>query len=398
MIVAFKNSLSGVLMIKMKFDDLLVSVVVSIIIFFNTISTTMLNKGFLHVGVSSLLVVVALLLIRFVNKISIPYHYLILSAMLLLVAAMVYFKTDKLNFLVYSLFMVLLVDADRKVILKSYVFVAGTIVLTVFLLSLLKVIPNLQYSRGAIIRNSFGFIYPTDFASHCFYLYVAISYLIKNRYIMLRTLSGVLLALFIIRFCDARMNALSVLIATLLFLFFYLTKEKNLKIYNLLPYSAIFFSTGMIYLTYHFTWSSPLYVQINQFITGRLSLGKNAFNLYPLNWFGTRGVQFIGSGGSTESVLNYTYVDSSYVQMLFTYGIAPVVLLIFNYVIVSKYELKKGNYLFIAILSLIVVNCMIEAFWFVPSYNIFMFTLFATEMVRKNSDNSISYSKETDVV
>lgn len=398
MIVAFKNSLSGVLMIKMKFDDLLVSVVVSIIIFFNTISTTMLNKGFLHVGVSSLLVVVALLLIRFVNKISIPYHYLILSAMLLLVAAMVYFKTDKLNFLVYSLFMVLLVDADRKVILKSYVFVAGTIVLTVFLLSLLKVIPNLQYSRGAIIRNSFGFIYPTDFASHCFYLYVAISYLIKNRYIMLRTLSGVLLSLFIIRFCDARMNALSVLIATLLFLFFYLTKEKNLKIYNLLPYSAIFFSTGMIYLTYHFTWSSPLYVQINQFITGRLSLGKNAFNLYPLNWFGTRGVQFIGSGGSTESVLNYTYVDSSYVQMLFTYGIAPVVLLIFNYVIVSKYELKKGNYLFIAILSLIVVNCMIEAFWFVPSYNIFMFTLFATEMVRKNSDNSISYSKETDVV
>lgn len=382
----------------MKFDDLLVSVVVSIIIFFNTISTTMLNKGFLHVGVSSLLVVVALLLIRFVNKISIPYHYLILSAMLLLVAAMVYFKTDKLNFLVYSLFMVLLVDADRKVILKSYVFVAGTIVLTVFLLSLLKVIPNLQYSRGAIIRNSFGFIYPTDFASHCFYLYVAISYLIKNRYIMLRTLSGVLLALFIIRFCDARMNALSVLIATLLFLFFYLTKEKKLKIYNLLPYSAIFFSTGMIYLTYHFTWSSPLYVQINQFITGRLSLGKNAFNLYPLNWFGTRGVQFIGSGGSTESVLNYTYVDSSYVQMLFTYGIAPVVLLIFNYVIVSKYELKKGNYLFIAILSLIVVNCMIEAFWFVPSYNIFMFTLFATEMVRKNSDNSISYSKETDVV
>lgn len=61
----FKNSLSGNLMIKMKFDDLLVGFVVSIVIFFNTISTTMLNKGFLHVGASSLLVVVALLLLRF---------------------------------------------------------------------------------------------------------------------------------------------------------------------------------------------------------------------------------------------------------------------------------------------------------------------------------------------
>ena len=30
----------------MKFDDLLVGFVVSIVIFFNTISTTMLNKGF----------------------------------------------------------------------------------------------------------------------------------------------------------------------------------------------------------------------------------------------------------------------------------------------------------------------------------------------------------------
>ena len=381
-------------MIKMKFDDLLVGFVVSIVIFFNTISTTMLNKGFLHVGASSLLVVVALLLLRFFNKISIPYRYLILSAMLLMVAVMVYFKTDKLNFLVYSLLMVLLVNADRKVILKTYVFVAGTIVLTVFLLSLLKVVPNLQYSRGAVIRNSFGFIYPTDFASHCFYLYVAISYLLKDRYIGLRSLSGVLLALFIMKFCDARMNAISLLVAVLLFLFFYITKEKKLKLYHLLPYSVILFSTGMIYLTYHFSWSSPLYVQINQFITGRLALGKNAFNLYPLNWFGTRGVQFIGSGGSTESVLNYNYVDSSYVQMLFTYGIVPVALLVGIYVIVSKYEFKKGRYLFVAILSLIAINCMIEAFWFVPTYNIFMFTLFATEVVKKKPVNSLSYSEE----
>ena len=55
-----------------------------------------------------------------------------------------------------------------KVILKTYVGVAGTIVLAVFLLSLLKVVPNLQYSRGAVIRNSFGFIYPTDFRSPLF--------------------------------------------------------------------------------------------------------------------------------------------------------------------------------------------------------------------------------------
>ena len=124
--------------------------------------------------------------------------------------------------------MILLVNADRKVILKTYVGVAGTIVLAVFLLSLLKVVPNLQYSRGAVIRNSFGFIYPTDFAAHCFYLYVAISYLLKDRYIGLRSLSGVLLALFIIKFCDARMNAISLLVRCLaLSLLLFHKREKS---------------------------------------------------------------------------------------------------------------------------------------------------------------------------
>ena len=87
---------------------------------------------------------------------------------------------------------------------------------------------------------------------------------------------------------------------------------------------------------------------------------------------------FIGSGGKTEAVIGYNYVDSSYVQMLFTYGIVPVVLLIIIYIISAKEQYRKGQYLYVAILSIIALNCMIEAFWFVPSFNIFIFMLFST--------------------
>ena len=373
----------------MKFDDLLVSVVVAIVIFFNTLSTTMLNKGIFHVNASTLLLVVLLLALRFWNKINVSYMYLLFSLALLSIGVLVYVKTGRLNFLVYSLLMSLLISADRKVVLRTYIFVGGSILVSVFFLSLLKVIPNLQYSRGGVIRNSFGFIYPTDFASHCFYLFIAISYLLKNRYIWLRTFVGLFLAVFLIKFCDARMNAYSLLVATLIFTFFYLTKEKRIGLYALMPYSAALFSSLILYLTYHFSWTSPFYVKINQLITGRLALGKNAFNLYELNWFGTKGVQFIGSGGSTESVLSYNYVDSSYVQMLFTYGIIPVLTLIFIYILVSRDEYKRGRYLYVAILSLITVNCMIEAFWFVPSYNIFMFILFTRNTVDVNSTETV---------
>ncbi len=382
-------------MIKIKFENLLVSIVVSVVVFFNTISTTMLDRTFFQVKVNFLFLIVLLLGLRFLYKMRVSYKYLILSILLLLSGVLVYFQTNRLNFLVYSMLLVLLVNVDMKVVLRNYVVVAGILVVGVFLLSLVGMVPNLQYNRAGVIRNSFGFIYPTDFASHCFYLFLAISYLLKDKFIWTRSLFGVLLSAFIIKYCDARLNALSILLATVIFIYFYYSNGKKLKIFALLPYSAVVFASTVTYLSYKFSWSNPFLVSINKLITGRLALGRNAFDTFGVHLFGTRNVQFIGSGGKTESVIGYNYVDSSYVQMLFTYGIVPVVLLIIIYVVASRKQYKDGQYLFVAILSLIAFNCMIEAFWFVPTYNIFMFLLFTTNTFSKKESNDIVAINET---
>ena len=382
-------------MIKIKFENLLVSIVVSVVVFFNTISTTMLDRTFFQVKVNFLFLVVLLLGLRFLYKMRVSYKYLILSILLLLSGVLVYFQTNRLNFLVYSMLLVLLVNVDMKVVLRNYVVVAGILVVGVFLLSLVGMVPNLQYNRAGVIRNSFGFIYPTDFASHCFYLFLAISYLLKDKFIWTRSLFGVLLSAFIIKYCDARLNALSILLATVIFIYFYYSKEKKLKIFALFPYSAVIFASIVTYLSYKFSWSNPFLVSVNKLITGRLALGRNAFDTFGVHLFGTRNVQFIGSGGKTESVIGYNYVDSSYVQMLFTYGIVPVVLLIIIYVVASRKQYKDGQYLLVAILSLIAFNCMIEAFWFVPTYNIFMFLLFTTNTFSKKESNDIIAINET---
>ena len=378
-------------MIKIKFENLLVSIVVSVVVFFNTISTTMLDRTFFQVKVNFLFLVVLLLGLRFLYKMRVSYKYLILSILLLLSGVLVYFQTNRLNFLVYSMLLVLLVNVDMKVVLRNYVVVAGILVVGVFLLSLAGIVPNLQYNRAGVIRNSFGFIYPTDFASHCFYLFLAISYLLKDKFIWTRSLFGVLLSAFIIKYCDARLNALSILLATVIFIYFYYSNGKKIKIFALLPYSAVVFASVVTYFSYKFSWSNPFLVSINKLITGRLALGRNAFDTFGVHLFGTRNVQFIGSGGKTESVIGYNYVDSSYVQMLFTYGIVPVVLLLIIYVVASRKQYKDGQYLFVAILSLIAFNCMIEAFWFVPTYNIFMFLLFTTNTFsEKESNDSVT--------
>ena len=110
----------------------------------------------------------------------------------------------------------------------------------------------------------------------------------------------------------------------------------------------------------------------------RLHLGHEALKKYPVQQFGTRGVSFVGYGGKTETVLNYDYVDSSYVQMLFNYGMIPVILLVCLSMVQSWSLYRRKNYLLLICLTLVAANCMFEAFWVRPSYNIFIFLLFAT--------------------
>ena len=369
-------------MLKIKFENLLVILVLSVIVGYDVIMTSVLNKTLPQLPTILLIGVALVLSLRFlfIKNFSIS---LIVSGILLIVTSLcVFLQTGATNFLLYSLLILLLYDVDVDVILKTYVFIAGSIVIGIFLLSIIGLLPNLQFaqvrSSGLVIRNSFGFIYPTDFASHCFYLFIAWGYLLREKYIWLRVAVGVALSAFIIKFCDARLNSMSILIAVIIFLVMYYTKEKKFKVYYILPYSAAIFSSLMFYLSSHFSFSSPFFVKLNDFFSMRLFLGKNALDTYKLHLFGTNNVKFIGYGGTTESVLSYNYVDSSYIQMLFYYGIVPVVLLVLVYVLSSRRFYKEGKMLFLSLLSLITINCMIEAFWIRPGYNIFMFTLFAS--------------------
>lgn len=369
-------------MLKIKFENLLVILVLSVIVGYDVIMTSVLNKTLPQLPTILLIGVALVLSLRFLFIKNFSISFIVSGILLIVTSLCVFLQTGATNFLLYSLLILLLYDVDVDVILKTYVFIAGSIVIGIFLLSIIGLLPNLQFaqvrSSGLVIRNSFGFIYPTDFASHCFYLFIAWGYLLREKYIWLRVAVGVALSAFIIKFCDARLNSMSVLVAVIIFLVMYYTNEKKFKVYYILPYSAAIFSSLMFYLSSHFSFSSPFFVKLNDFFSMRLFLGKNALDTYKLHLFGTNNVKFIGYGGTTESVLSYNYVDSSYIQMLFYYGIVPVVLLVLVYVLSSRRFYKEGKMLFLSLLSLITINCMIEAFWIRPGYNIFMFTLFAS--------------------
>ena len=83
-------------------------------------------------------------------------------------------------------------------------------------------------------------------------------------------------------------------------------------------------------------------------------------------------------GGRTESVFELRLCRLFLRSDALTYGMIPVLLLVVLYIVRSWSLYRKRIILLLTALSLIAVNCMFEAFWVRPSYNIFMFTLFAT--------------------
>ena len=221
-------------MLKIKFENLLVILVLSLIVGYDVIMTSVLNKTLPQLPTILLIGVVLVLSLRFLFIKNFSILFIVSGILLIVTSLCVFLQTGATNFLLYSLLILLLYDVDVDVILKTYVFVAGSIVIGIFLLSLIGLLPNLQFaqvrSSGLVIRNSFGFIYPTDFASHCFYLFIAWGYLLREKYIWLRVAVGVALSAFIIKFCDARLNSLSILIAVIIFLVMYYTKEKKFKV------------------------------------------------------------------------------------------------------------------------------------------------------------------------
>ena len=65
---------------------------------------------------------------------------------------------------------VLASNLNLKTIFRYYFIVSSVFLVIVVLASLTGIIQNLVFLLGNIRRQSLGFIYPTDFASHLFYL------------------------------------------------------------------------------------------------------------------------------------------------------------------------------------------------------------------------------------
>jgi len=236
------------------------------------------------------------------------------------------------------LVMLLAYDMDVHKMLKVYSTGTFFVLLFSFIMSSIGLFPNKIDSVG---RYYLGFRYPT-FAANLFFsavvayiafrgkkinIYEALLFSIINIFLFLKTNT---LAVFILVFC--------------ILIMVYLLKKKSdyntvgkFIISNIPIILTIVTLAVQIY--YNYNYHNDSCVMLNKALSGRLYLGRKAFAEYPITLFGQK-IEWIFSGMKGE----YFYVDSSYLNILFGYGVITLsaICLIFRKIL--KYFVNNSEY------------------------------------------------------
>lgn len=288
----------------------------------------------------------------------------------------------------YMYLLILIIGArgiSFKKLIKVYAAVTAVLLIITIAAALSGYIENLTYyQEGRRTRYAFGINYPTDFSAILFYLILAWFYIRgkKLKYIELG-IAG-FLGIFVYWFCDARMNTICIIGASLVFAvhkFFSKKAEKKQKEYRickpismLLILSGILCSLVMTGLTMLYSPNNPIIAFIDNALSSRLRLGHKGIDIYGFTLWG-QNIPMIGLGSTTKDVDFYFFLDSSYIYNLLQFGLLIAVLLLAAWTMISGKAYIKKEWELLLILAIIAVQCMVEHHMVSVAFNPFWMAL-----------------------
>lgn len=276
----------------------------------------------------------------------------ILSVLMIAIIYNIVFHNAQESLLFIVFFMVVLSRCDEKDILKQFstgVFLAIVITL---LLTRIGVLKNTVGNDG---RETLGFLF-TTFGANMF-LHAAIAYIAYKKD-SVKLQHWIALELVNIFFYSKTQTIAVFLMVNVLCILFYCGKIRvfsNMILNNriikfLLSHSATIIALltigfQLFYNKYYTMF--PILRQINNLVSFRLTYGLRAFQDYRITLFGNSVVWNMETQG-------YFYLDSSYLNILFSYGIFMLIVVCYLINFIAKYALRfKDYYLLIALLVLL---------------------------------------------
>lgn len=239
------------------------------------------------------------------------------------------------------------------------------IVVSCYFLNLTTV--NLHY-RDGVLRQSMGFSNPNTFSTYILSIVVEFLYLRRAK-INIKDFIVIIMSICLINYyADSRTQIVCLIIlATILFINKYLKKiVLNSKLINSIFNNAFLILTVLcLIIIVFYEQGNELVYSIDEATTGRIKIASEYLDVYDINLFGHN----VEATSTTEDIVT---LDNTYIFLLVSYGIVPLVIMCFFMRTYMKNTSIKNEEIIRIIMLVFLASGLMEKFCIRIQFNIFL--------------------------
>ena len=333
-----------------------------LVIFVDFLSRTMFVEGFpflrdvskgLIVATSTMLLVK--LLIDKHSKIEL-YSILILIP---IVSVIIYTTKTYYTLLPIFLLIINVRNINLEKILRIWLFEIIILMLFVSVSYYLDIIGETTHivgREGDKIRYGLGYGYASFSANYFFHFTLFYSFIRREKLKVLEIIALFITNYYLYLKTDTKSAfACSVLLLFLILLIKYLKLSKQNNFLN--KYTMLFgfiISLGTLFL---YRFGTEVGELLNTLVTGRLRLADKAWDEFGVTIFGQKILWVTENQWMAE--IEYDYVDSSFLNILFNYGIILILLIIIGYYLLGRKKLSN-NIFYTLMIVILGIHCIYD--------------------------------------
>ena len=281
------------------------------------------------------------------------------------------------------------INIDFRKIVKIYLIVGGIYCTVTVFASFMGIIPNLkdvdtrdpEEAIGIVEygnRMSLGYGWSTNMANHVFFILLAYFYWVHRWLKKKEMLLFLIITIGVFNYTNSRLSTLCVLMMLVVTMLYKNKIGKKLLINKYAGIFLIFCIPLFAYISYYvtdaFNERDLKWMMIDVLLSGRLSLGKEAFETAGIPLWG----QFYEMFGSVRDYgAAYNYLDNSYVQLLVINGLIYTGLLVIAYMYIMKEAYRRRDFLLMYSIFFAGVSGLIAQHFIEMYMNPFLIALFA---------------------
>lgn len=247
---------------------------------------------------------------------------------------------------------------------------------------------------GATERNSFGYAWPTDLASHIFFVLLTFWIMRKGRLPVIHLILFLGIIYWLLIYTDARLGCGCILLLLLFSVYLYFQSKIPSFLNNLFGTCTVLWIPlllfGSLWTAINYDPSSLIWVGTDMLLSGRLRIGQEMLYDEGVTFFG----QIVDMNGGDVMAEDYSYIDSSFLQSMIIYGVVFSALLIIAYVYVSYKAYRRKDYAFLCAVFISGISGFVAQHFLQIFMNPLLIALFAEHITNDNSDNGQMEEKE----